>query len=43
VQQEKLFSELGASLRDVKVGPDGLIYLLTDDKNGRLLRVRPGP
>lgn len=43
VQQEKLFSDLGTRLRDVKVGPDGLIYLLTDDKNGRLLRVRPGP
>ena len=42
VQQEKLFSDLDARLRDVKVGPDGLMYLLTDDKKGRLLRVRPG-
>ena len=43
VQQEKLLADLDARLRDVKVGPDGLIYLLTDDKNGRLLRLRPGP
>ena len=43
VEQQKLFGDLGVRLRDVKVGPDGLIYLLTDDKNGRLLRVRPGP
>ena len=42
VQQEKLFSELDARIRQVKVGPDGLIYLLTDEKeNGRLLRVVP--
>ena len=43
VQQEKLFAELDARIRSVKVGPDGFIYLLTDDKTGRLLRVVPLP
>ena len=43
VQQEKLFAELDARIRSVNVGPDGFIYLLTDDKTGRLLRVVPLP
>jgi glucose/arabinose dehydrogenase len=28
-------------IRDVVQGPDGLIYLLTDEDNGRLLRIEP--
>jgi glucose/arabinose dehydrogenase len=28
-------------VRDVEQGPDGLIYLLTDEKKGRLLRIEP--
>lgn len=28
-------------VRDVKQGPDGFIYLLTDEKKGRLLRIEP--
>lgn len=43
VQQEKLFAELDARIRSVNIGPDGFIYLLTDDKTGRLLRVVPRP
>ncbi|MFC4260997.1 PQQ-dependent sugar dehydrogenase [Marinobacter lacisalsi] len=38
---EKLFSELGARIRDVRTGPDGAIYLLTDSPEGRLVRVAP--
>ena len=30
-----------ARVRDVRVGPDGLIYALTDERNGRLLRFVP--
>ena len=37
--QEALFGELGERLRDVKTGPDGAIYLLTDSPDGRVLRV----
>lgn len=32
---------LSRRLRDVRVGPDGAIYLLTDEPNGALLRVTP--
>jgi glucose/arabinose dehydrogenase len=28
-------------VRDLEQGPDGLIYLLTDEANGRLLRIEP--
>ena len=28
-------------VRDVVQGPDGLLYLLTDESNGRILRVEP--
>ena len=28
-------------IRDVRVGPDGLVYLLTDSTNGKLLRLEP--
>jgi glucose/arabinose dehydrogenase len=33
--------ELGQRVRDVREGPDGLLYLLTDEDDGRLVRVRP--
>jgi glucose/arabinose dehydrogenase len=28
-------------LRDVRVGPDGLVYLLTDQPGGAILRLEP--
>lgn len=39
--QERLFTELGERLRDVRAGPDGALYLLTDSPHGRVLRVLP--
>jgi glucose/arabinose dehydrogenase len=33
--------ELGSRIRDVQQGPDGLVYVVTDEANGRLLRVLP--
>jgi len=39
--QEVLFQELGERLRDVRAGPDGALYLLTDSPEGRVLRVTP--
>jgi glucose/arabinose dehydrogenase len=39
VESERLFSELGERIRDVRQGPDGALYLLTDSADGRLLRV----
>ncbi len=43
VRQERLLADLGERIRDVRVGPDGLVYLLTDDAEGRLLRLEPAP
>lgn len=40
-EQEILFKELNARIRDVRDGPDGALYLLTDEPEGRLLRVVP--
>ncbi|WP_219338334.1 PQQ-dependent sugar dehydrogenase [Luteimonas deserti] len=39
--QEVLLEDLGERIRDVRVGPDGAIYVLTDEENGRLLRLTP--
>ncbi|MBM3161760.1 MAG: PQQ-dependent sugar dehydrogenase [Chlorobi bacterium] len=39
--QEKMFGELEERIRDVREGPDGYLYLLTDRNNGRLLRIEP--
>ncbi|MEL6402575.1 MAG: PQQ-dependent sugar dehydrogenase [Cyanobacteria bacterium J06607_6] len=33
---------IGQRVRDVRQGPDGLIYVLTDEPNGRLIRLEPG-
>jgi len=40
-QQEILFGEIGQRMRDVRTGPEGALYLVTDEPEGRLLRVRP--
>ena len=39
--EQVLLTELAERIRDVRVGPDGAIYLLTDDARGRLLRLSP--
>ena len=39
--EERLFEALGERIRDVRQGPDGLLYLLTDSPEGRILRVEP--
>lgn len=41
VGEERLFRGQLGRIRDVRVGPDGAIYLLTDEDNGRLIRVAP--
>lgn len=40
VGEEKL--TIGARVRDVRVGPDGFLYALTDESNGRLIRIERG-
>jgi aldose sugar dehydrogenase len=40
--EEQLFGrEIGERLRHVVQGPDGLLYLLTDERNGKILRLEP--
>ena len=41
VGEESLFGELEARIRDVRVGLDGQLYLLTDGEDGKLIRVTP--
>lgn len=41
VDEERLFANQLGRIRDVRVGPDGAIYLLTDAPNGQLIRVAP--
>lgn len=41
VARHALFGELHERIRDVRVGPDGAIYLLTDTEDGKLLKVTP--
>lgn len=39
VHEERLLGELKQRIRDVRQGPDGFLYVLTDDDNGELLKV----
>ena len=41
VKEERLLQSLRERIRDVRQGPDGAIYLLTDNSSGRILRVAP--
>lgn len=41
VGEERLLTERGERIREVMQGPDGAIYLLTDESNGKLLKVTP--
>lgn len=43
VAEQPLLTELNSRLRDVRTGPDGAIYVLTDSANGKLLRLTPLP
>ena len=43
LRQEVLLKQKVGRIRDVRVGPEGLIYLLTDESDGRLLRLEPAP
>lgn len=41
LRRESLLGPLRARIRDVREGPDGLLYVLTDDANPALLRISP--
>ena len=42
VGEERLLTDLRERIRDVRMGPDGALYVLTDHPEGRILRVTPG-
>ncbi|WP_029592329.1 PQQ-dependent sugar dehydrogenase [Franconibacter pulveris] len=37
----RLLGDRNARIRDVRVGPDGYVYVLTDEKDGQLLKISP--
>ena len=39
--EEAMLTDLGMRIRDVRQGPDGLLYLLVDSDDGLILRVEP--
>ena len=39
--QELLLEELEERIRDVRSGPDGFLYVLTDSPDGRVIRLEP--
>jgi glucose/arabinose dehydrogenase len=41
VKEDKLLTDIGQRLRDVAEAPDGTLWLLTDERDGQLLRLRP--
>ena len=41
VSEERLLVDLGKRIRDVRVGSDGNVYVLTDEDDGQLLRLLP--
>lgn len=41
VHEEQMFRDAFGRIRDVREGPDGGLYLLTDERNGQLIRIRP--
>jgi aldose sugar dehydrogenase len=43
LHRESLLRELQQRIRDVRQGPDGLLYVLTAENDGALLRIEPAP
>ncbi|MEN9314639.1 MAG: hypothetical protein RIS35_1032, partial [Pseudomonadota bacterium] len=41
VREERMLEGLGERIRDVRQGPDGFVYLLTDHPEGRILKLTP--
>ena len=43
LRREPMLTELRQRIREVREGPDGLLYLLTAEDDGALLRIEPAP
>ncbi len=43
LRRESMLTQLRQRIREVREGPDGFLYLLTDEDDGALLRIEPAP
>jgi len=43
LRRESLLTDLHQRIRDVRQGPDGKLYVITDEDNGALLRIEAAP
>ena len=43
LRRESMLQQLRQRIREVRQGPDGFLYLLTDEDDGALLRIQPTP
>jgi glucose/arabinose dehydrogenase len=43
MRRETLLADLHQRIRDVKAGPDGFLYVATDEEQGAILRIEPAP
>jgi glucose/arabinose dehydrogenase len=43
LRRETIVTELKQRVRDVRQGPDGFIYILTDEDDGAVIRIEPAP
>jgi glucose/arabinose dehydrogenase len=41
VSETPIFTEIGARIREIRIGPDGFLYILTDSDSGKVLRIAP--
>ena len=43
LRRESMLTDLRRRIREVREGPDGFLYSLTDEDDGALLRIEPAP
>jgi glucose/arabinose dehydrogenase len=43
VEEEDLLTDLNERIRDVRLGPDGTLWLLSDARQGKVYRITPAP
>ena len=42
INREPMLTELRQRIRDVRQGPDGYVYVLTEENDAALIRIEPG-
>jgi aldose sugar dehydrogenase len=43
LRRETILEDFHQRVRDVRQGPDGLIYVLTEEEDGAVIRIEPAP